>query len=172
MAAIRLPRPWDSPGKNTGVGCHFPLQSWKWKVKVNSLSRVWLLATPWTAAYQASPSMGFSRQEYWSGLPLPSLEWRWYCLKLENINLRNLRNLMLSFQMYMSFIWKWIPNSVGHIPLHVNDLCVPITLSNLSPTLHTRKPQVLRVSGGNMSPGSLPANFYSPSVLIHRNSSN
>ena len=48
--------------------------AWKWKVKVKvkSLSRVWLLATPWTAAYQALPSMGFSRQEYWSGLPLPS----------------------------------------------------------------------------------------------------
>ena len=41
----------------------------KWKVKVKSLSRVWLLATPWTAAYQAPPSMGFSRQEYWSGVP-------------------------------------------------------------------------------------------------------
>ena len=46
--------------------------AWKWKVKVKSLSRVWLLATPWTAAYQAPPSMGFSRQKYWSGLPLPS----------------------------------------------------------------------------------------------------
>ena len=44
----------------------------KWKVKVKSLSRVWLLATPWTAAYQAPQSMGFSRQEYWSGVPLPS----------------------------------------------------------------------------------------------------
>ena len=43
---------------------------WKWKVK--SLSRVRLLVTPWTAAYQAPPSMGFSRQEYWSGVPLPS----------------------------------------------------------------------------------------------------
>jgi len=41
-------------------------------VKVKSLSRVRLLATPWTAAYQALPSMGFSRQEYWSGVPLPS----------------------------------------------------------------------------------------------------
>ena len=40
--------PWDSPGKNTGVGCHFLLQAWKWKVKVKSLSRVWLLGTPWT----------------------------------------------------------------------------------------------------------------------------
>ena len=47
--------------------------AWKWKVKVMSLSRVWLFATPWTAAYQAPPSMGFSRQEYWSGVPLPSL---------------------------------------------------------------------------------------------------
>ena len=46
--------------------------AWKWKVKVKSLSRAPLLATPWTAAYQAPPSMGFSRQEYWSGLPLPS----------------------------------------------------------------------------------------------------
>ena len=47
--------------------------AWKWKVKVKSLSRVWLLASSWTAAYQAPPSMGFSRQEYWSGVPLPSL---------------------------------------------------------------------------------------------------
>ena len=46
--------------------------AWKWKVKVKSLSRVRLLATPWTAAYQAPPSVGFSRQEYWSGVPLPS----------------------------------------------------------------------------------------------------
>ena len=46
--------------------------AWKWKVKVKALSRVRLLVTPWTAAYQAPPSMGFSRQEYWSGLPLPS----------------------------------------------------------------------------------------------------
>ena len=65
----RLPLPWDSPGQNTGVGCHFLLQWWKWKVKVKSLSRVRLLATPRTAAHQAPPSMGFSRQEYCSGVP-------------------------------------------------------------------------------------------------------
>ena len=46
--------------------------AWRWKVKVKSLSCVWLLATPWTAAHQAPPSMGFSRQECWSGVPLPS----------------------------------------------------------------------------------------------------
>ena len=45
---------------------------WKWKVKVKWLSGVRLVATPWTAAYQAPPSMGFSRQEYWSGVPSPS----------------------------------------------------------------------------------------------------
>ena len=46
--------------------------AWKWKVKVKSLSRVRLFMTPWTPAYQAPPPMGFSRQEYWSELPLPS----------------------------------------------------------------------------------------------------
>ena len=46
--------------------------AWNWKNKVKSLSRVRLLATPWTAAHQAPQSMGLSRQEYWSGLPLPS----------------------------------------------------------------------------------------------------
>ena len=46
--------------------------AWRWKEKVKSFSRVRLFATSWTAAYQAPPSMGFSRQEYWSGVPLPS----------------------------------------------------------------------------------------------------
>ena len=46
--------------------------AWNWKLKVKSLSGVWLLATPLTAAHQAPLSMGFSRQEYWSGVPLPS----------------------------------------------------------------------------------------------------
>ena len=46
--------------------------AWKWKVKVKSRSRVWLFTTPWTAAFQAPPSMGFFRQEYWSGVLSPS----------------------------------------------------------------------------------------------------
>ena len=67
------PRRWDSPGKTLEwVAISFS-SVWKWKVKVKSLICVWLLATSWTAAYQAPPSMGFSRQEYWSGLPLPGL---------------------------------------------------------------------------------------------------
>ena len=67
-AAPQAPCPWDSPGKNTGVGCHFLLQ----RVKVKVLSRVRLLGTPWTAAHQAPPSMGFAKQEYWSGVPVRS----------------------------------------------------------------------------------------------------
>ena len=47
--------------------------AWKWKVKVKLLSRVRLLATPWTSAHQAPPSMGFSRQEYRNGVPLPNV---------------------------------------------------------------------------------------------------
>ena len=59
-------------GRSPGEGNGNPLQCSKWKVKVKLLSRVQLLVTPWTAAYQAPPSMGFSKQEYWSGVPLPS----------------------------------------------------------------------------------------------------
>ena len=121
----RLLHPWDSPGKNNGVGCHFLLQCMKVKSEsevaqscltlsdpmdcsppvssihgifqarvlewgaiafssqllllLSRFSRVRLCATPWTVAYQAPPSMEFSRQEYWSGLPflpgyLPDLE--------------------------------------------------------------------------------------------------
>ena len=61
--------------------------AWKWKGKVKSLSRARLLATSWTAAHQAPPSMGFSRQEYWSGVPLPSP----LCLLMLH------KNLILSF---------------------------------------------------------------------------
>ena len=68
----RLPRPWHSPGKNTGVGCHFLLQCMKVKSENEVAQSCPTLATPWTTAHQALPSMGFSRQEYWSGVPSPS----------------------------------------------------------------------------------------------------
>ena len=70
----RLPRPWDSPGKNTGVGFHFLLQCMKVKSESEVAQSCLTPETPWTAAYQASLSMGFSRQKYWSGVPLPSLK--------------------------------------------------------------------------------------------------
>ena len=64
-----------------GVAISFS-NAWEWKMKVKSLSHVRLFATPWTTAHQALPSLGFSRQEHWSGLPFPSPvheseKWKW-----------------------------------------------------------------------------------------------
>ena len=79
-------------------------EKWKWKVKVKSLSHVQLLATPWTAAYQAPPSMGFSRQEYWSGLPLPSP----YKATMPPTK-SNLKNKMLNRTKAKTDVWSvWI----------------------------------------------------------------
>ena len=69
----RLCRPWDSPGKNTGVGCHFLPHCMKVKSESEVAQSCPSRATPLTAAHQAPPSMGFSRQEHWSWGPLPSL---------------------------------------------------------------------------------------------------
>ena len=66
----RFPHPWDSPGKNTGVGCHFLLQCVKVKNESEVTQSCPTLSEPGTAAHQAPLSMGFSRQEYWSGVPL------------------------------------------------------------------------------------------------------
>ena len=76
--------------------------AWKWKVEVKSLSHVQLLAIPWTAAYQAPPSMGFSRQEYRSGVPLPSL------INLLNLHLFNFAYLLflsLHLNIFVSFVF-------------------------------------------------------------------
>ena len=76
----RLPRPWDSPGKNTGAGCHFLLQCMKVKSESEVAQSCLTLENPWTAAFQAPPSMGFSRQKNWSGVPLPSPEISYTCI--------------------------------------------------------------------------------------------
>ena len=65
------------------------------KVKVKSLSRVRLLVTPWTVAYQAPPSMGFSRQEYWSGVPLPSPDYFTVYTNMESLCYIPEMNIML-----------------------------------------------------------------------------
>ena len=69
---IRLPCPWDSPGKNTGVGCHFLLQCMKVKRESEIAQLCPTLCNPMDCSLLAPPSMGFSRQENWSGVPLPS----------------------------------------------------------------------------------------------------
>ena len=68
----RLPRPWDSPGKNTGVGCHFLLQCMKVKSESEVTQSCSTLSNPMDCSLPGSSIHGFSRQEYWSGVPLLS----------------------------------------------------------------------------------------------------
>ena len=68
----RLPRPWDSPGKNTGVGCHFLLQCMKVKSESEVAQSCPTLNNPMDCSLPGSSVHGISRQEYWSGVPLPS----------------------------------------------------------------------------------------------------
>ena len=116
--------------------------AWKWKVKVKSLSRIQLLATPWTAAYQAPPSMGFSRQEYWSGLPLPSL----HHLGLELL------------KMWESFI----PRTSAYTSLHFIGLnCIMWPFLNqvchqASQTSSHQSKSTYRVGGESVLPGGFP----------------
>ena len=70
----RLRRPWDSPGKNTGVGCHFLLQCMKEKSESEVAQLCPTLSDPMDCSLPGSSVHGFSRQEYWSGVPLPSLK--------------------------------------------------------------------------------------------------
>ena len=69
----RFRRPWDSPGKNTGVGCHFLLQCMKEKIESEVIQLCPTPSDPMDCSLPGSSVHGFSRQEYWSGVPLPSL---------------------------------------------------------------------------------------------------
>ena len=76
----RLPHPWDSPGKNTGVGCHFLLQSVKVKSESEVAQSCPTLSNPMDCSHQAPPPMGFSRQEYWSGCHWKTKKLMWFDL--------------------------------------------------------------------------------------------
>ena len=127
--------------------------AWKWKVKVNLLSHVRLFATPWTAAYQAPPSMGFSRQEYWRGVPSPSPPLMLLIPKSIHLVLSFLEERKSSFQGWVcnclrpsslcfptdtskSICQK--PNSLTH---HCQILCNPISV-NCSMTSEHCKPSL------------------------------
>ena len=81
--------------------------AWKWKVKVKSLSCVRLLATPWTAAYRAPLSMGVSRQEYWSGVPLPSPICYIRILNTQNTHFPRLNNIQI-FKKFFAASHFWL----------------------------------------------------------------
>ena len=82
--------------------------AWKWKVKVKSISRVQLLVISWTAAYQAPPSMRFSGQEYWSGVPLPSLEDPRQHIKKQRYYFANRGLSSQSYGFSSSHVWMWV----------------------------------------------------------------
>ena len=125
--------------KGQGV---YGLGDWGWHryiqfSSVQSLSCVWLLATPWTAAHQVSPSMGFSRQEYWSGVPLPSPIWKLtYHLIYVNFKGRKMTDLRVrhlwlfgSHLCHSLLVWYW----ASHCHLHNADKMVG---SIVSKSLH------------------------------------
>ena len=129
--------PWDSPGKILEwVAISFS-NAWKWKVKVKSLSRVRLFATPWTAAYQAPPSMGVSRQEYWNGVPSPSLATH-IGQTVTWANLHRSGKGLIKIEGYMSEgrYWNWfecylsIHPSIIYLPIYIQDK--EISLEELS----------------------------------------
>ena len=86
----------------------------KWKVKGKSLSRVWLFSIPWTAAHQASPSMGFSRQECWSGVPLPSPNWEQYLQLIGFMERVHNRRLFQSHYIHFIQLWPMVWLAVVH----------------------------------------------------------
>ena len=107
--------------------------AWKWKVKMKSLSRVRLSATPWTAAYQAPPSMGFSRQEYWSEVPLPSPANNHSSLKKQKKTKTKLPILPTPWEMNLLRLTPWwmallkcsrLPSLFMHSYQNVKRLCV------------------------------------------------
>ena len=101
----RFPHPWDSPARILERVAISSSNACKWKLKVKSLSHVRLVATPWTAAHQSPPSMGFFRQEYWSGVPLPSP-----LTNLDSVNAlaKSLpAKLCQSYGFSSSYVWMW-----------------------------------------------------------------
>ena len=101
---------------------------WKRKVKVKSLSHVRLLATPWTVAYQAPPSMGFSRQAYWSGVPLPSpwMLYRFWQIYNNIYPYSVIQNSFTALKLPRAFAYSpfLFPESLGTTPLFTVSVAV------------------------------------------------
>ena len=133
----RLPCPWDSPGKNTGVGCHFLLQCMRVKSESEVAQSCPTLATPWTAAHQTPPSMGFSRQEYWRGMPLPSpiaLTRQTFVGKVMSLLFNMLSRLVITFlsrSKRLLISWLQSPSAVIFFLVELNFVRWPLLFGSL-----------------------------------------
>ena len=102
-------------------------------MKVKLLSHVRLFSTPWTAAHQVPPSMGFSRQEYWSGVPLPSLRWT-FVDKVMSLLFNMLSRFVITFLLrskHLSISWLQSPSAVILEPKKIKS----VTVSTVSPSI-------------------------------------
>ena len=148
----RLPRSWDSPGKNTGVGCHFLLQCMKAKSESEVTQSYLTLHIPMDyTAHQAPPSMGFSRQEYWSGVPLPSPV---ATLPTGNCALGTITHLIKERHLRMYFPLH--PQLCGSTPLIPTSCCAVSDRGVSAGGLHT--PVSPQSPAPNSAPGTCSTN--------------
>ena len=111
----RLPHPWDSPGKNTGVGCHFPLQWMKVKSESEVVHSCPTLSDPMDCSLPGSSAMGFSRQEYGSGVPPPSPE----IYKLASFYSMHRILFFPSCFLLSSFLYSFVHGILFNVLLHL-----------------------------------------------------
>jgi len=142
----RIPHPWDSPGKNTGVGCHFLLQCMKVKSESEVAPSCLTLSDPMDRSLPGSSAMGFSRQEYWSGVPLPSpLIWIMH-LELLNTSIEK-PNFLLRLYAFPSLppslslsLSLTVLNSLRDLSPQIRDQPRPTVVEMPSPNLTTVTP--------------------------------
>ena len=107
MAAHQASHPWDSPGKKNGVGCHFLLQCMKVKSESEVAQLFPTLCDPMDCSLPGSSIHGFSRQEYWSGVPLPSPQYYLQSFNLLHLSLP--RRFSRFYLLYAGLFSVWFP---------------------------------------------------------------
>ena len=144
-AAHQAPRRWDSPGKNTGVGCHFLLQCMKVKSE-SEVAQSYPTPSDPMDCNQAPPSMGFSRQEYWSGLPLPSLNGHYRGHQNDALgSQRGRETIAISVLLQIEISIRFVPQTFLCMP------CPPLPISKL-----TSPERSLETKAGKTSRSSPP----------------
>ena len=135
--------------------------AWKWKVKVKSLSCVRIFTTPWTAAHRAPLSMGFSRREYWSGVPSPSPIWLLYPLLKNFIHLfGGMGSYLCHARPFFATLWMWCMGSaVAAQGLSCFEACgIPVSQAGIELTSHALQGRFLTT--GPPGKASLPTFFF------------